>query len=466
MGQALLEEAPMLFVNAKLIDGNGGEPVEDAAVRVEGNRIAEVGRTADFGKSPNGSNRVIDLQGKALMPGLTEGHFHVSFWGVRELPDLDLKLPAELSTIYAVKNAELALRCGYTSVASAGALHRVDVTLRDAIDQGVVPGPRMAASGRDICATSGMLDWNPSFWKLGMDGLSIFADGVEEVRKAVRMNIREGCDVIKLYVTGEGLLRGKPGIPPEETMYSLEEIQAAVREAHTRNRQVAAHVRGDDGVKLCVEAGIDVIEHATYADDEAIEMMAARRGDLFVVPGLGYHWGILTKGLACGISQEMIDASGYQDEWERGCVAMDKLRRAGVRVVPGGDYGFIWCPHGEYAKDIELFVTDMGFSEMEAIVAATKHGSELMRTPDETGTVEVGKLADLLIVDGDPLENIAVLQDRSRLAMVMKDGNVMVNTLGLPQELQPLPDFTMEIERIQQAKALTDPMPSAAEVQH
>ena len=115
MAQALLEEAPTLFLNAKLIDGNGGEPVEDGAVRVEGNRITHVGRTADWGENPNGNNRVIDLKGKTLMPGLTEGHFHISFWGVRELPDLDLKLPAELSTIYAVKNAELALRCGYTS---------------------------------------------------------------------------------------------------------------------------------------------------------------------------------------------------------------------------------------------------------------------------------------------------------------------------------------------------------------
>jgi len=366
--------------------------------------------------------------------------------------------------VYAVKNAELALRCGYTGVASAGALHRIDVTIRDMVKEGVIAGPRMAASGRDICATSGMLDWNPSFWKLGMDGLSIFADGVDEVRKATRMNINEGADVIKVYVSGEGLLR--PNTPPEETMYSYEEIAVVVEEAHKRNRQVAAHVRGNDGVKLCVKAGVDVLEHATYADDEAIAMIAERKDDIFVVPGLGYHWGILQKGLACGISQEMIDASGYQDEWERGCQAMQKMREAGVRIIPGGDYGFIWCPHGEYAKDIEIFVTDMGFSPMEAIVAATKHGSKLLRLEDETGTVEAGKFADLLVVDGDPLENIAILQDRSRLAMVMKDGQVMVNTLGLPQELQPLADFTMNIEVIQRQKAMVDPMPTAAEVQH
>jgi imidazolonepropionase-like amidohydrolase len=460
----LIHDAPTLFLNAHLVDGQGGKPVQKGAVKVEGNRIAAVGKTADFGESPNGNMRVLDLGGKTLMPGLIEGHFHISFWGVRELPDLDLKLPCERTTVYAVKNAELALRCGYTGVASAGALYRIDVTIRDMVNEGIIPGPRMAASGRDICATSGMLDWNPSFWRLGMEGLSIFADGVDEVRRAVRQNIKEGCDVIKLYVTGEGLLR--PGSPPEETMYSFEEIAVAVDEAHKRNRQLAAHVRGNDGVKLCVEAGVDVIEHATYADDEAVEMITKRKDSLFVVPGLGYHWGILEKGVDCGIPPALMAATEYQEEWELGCVAMRKLKDAGVRVVPGGDYGFVWCPHGEYAKDIELFVTDMGFSPMEAIVAATKHGSELLRMETETGTVEEGKYADLLVIDGDPVKDIAILQDRSKIDLVMKDGKVMVNQLGLPQELHPIPDLVMDIEHIQRAKAAPTTMPTAAEVQH
>lgn len=460
----LIPDTPTLFLNARLVDGHGGDPVPDGCVQIEGTTITRVGRRADFAESPNGNFRVVDLEGRTLMPGLVEGHFHCSFWGVRELPDLDLKLPAERTTVYAVKNLELALRCGYTSVASAGALHRIDVTLRDMVEEGVIPGPRMAASGRDICATSGMLDWNPSFWKLGMDGLSIFADGVDEVRRAVRQNIKEGCDVIKMYVTGEGLLR--PGVPPEETMYSREEIEVAVDEAHKRNRQLAAHVRGVDGVKLCVEAGVDVLEHATYADDEAIEMIAARRDVMFVVPGLGYHWGILQKGVACGIPPDVMAATEYQEEWELGCVAMDKLRQAGVRVVPGGDYGFVWCPHGEYAKDIELFVTRMGFTPMEAIVASTKHGSELMRNEHLSGTVEEGKRADLIVVNGNPLEDITVLRDRSKLDLVMKDGKVYVNQLGLDQELPAIPDLVMDIEKIQQVNARPPTMPTAAEVQH
>jgi imidazolonepropionase-like amidohydrolase len=249
-------------------------------------------------------------------------------------------------------------------------------------------------------------------------------------------------------------------------MYSFDEIAVAVDEAHKRNRQVAAHVRGNDGVKLCVAAGVDVLEHATYADDEAIAMIAERKDNIFVVPGLGYHWGILVNGPACGITPEHLAATEYQEEWDLGCIAMDKLRRAGVRVVPGGDYGFVWCPHGQYAKDIELFVTDMGFSPMEAIVASTKHGAELLRLEHECGTIEEGKCADILVVDGDPLEDIAILQDRARLAMVMANGKVMVNTLGLAQELTDIPGYLMDIEHIQNANAAVPTMPTAAEVQH
>jgi imidazolonepropionase-like amidohydrolase len=459
----LLEEAPTLFLNATLIDGNGGDPVPGSAVRVEGNRITNVGKTSDFPENPNGNQRVVDLEGKTLMPGMVEAHIHISYWGAKDLPDLDLKLSSEIATVYGVKNAELLLRCGFTAGASAGSVGRVDVTVRDLINEGVIPGPRILAAGRDICGTSGMLDWNPAYWKLGMDGLGIFADGIDEVRKAVRSVIKENADVIKLYITGEGLLR--PGQPPEETMYSYEEILVAVEECHRRHRQIAAHVRGCDGVKLAVKAGVDVIEHATFCDEEAIELLAEYRERLFVVPGLGFVWGMLQNGDRVGIPRELVVNLQYEYEWTNGIWVMSELHKRGVRVLPGGDYGFVWCPHGEYAKDLQLFVDHMGFTPMEAIVAATKQGSQIMKMEDEIGTIEEGKLADLLVVDGDPIADIAILQDRSKLALVMKDGKVMVNAFGLRQELNPISDFVMDIERIQQAKA-TITYPTAAEVQH
>ena len=185
------------------------------------------------------------------------------------------------------------------------------------------------------------------------------------------------------------------------------------------------------------------------------------------MPGLGYHWGILEKGVACGIPPDVMAATEYQEEWEVGCEAMKKLKDAGVRVIPGGDYGFVWCPHGEYAKDIELFVTDMGFSPMEAIVAATKHGSELLRhgaplRHDRGGQVRRHRSSSTA--------TRSTTSRSSRIArsshMVMKDGKVMVNSLGLPQELTRIPDFMMDIEHIQNAKAAAPTMPTAAEVQH
>jgi imidazolonepropionase-like amidohydrolase len=459
----VLAEAPTLFLNARLIDGNGGDPVEGAAVQVEGNKITLVGKTSDFGPNPDGNRRIVDLEGKTLMPGMVEAHIHVSYWGAKDLPDLDLKLSAEIATVYAVKNAELLLRCGFTAGSSAGSVGRVDVTIRDMINEGVIPGPRIMAAGRDVCATSGMLDWNPSYWKLGMDSLGIFADGVDEVRKAVRSVIKEGADVVKLYMTGEGLLR--PGMPPEETMYSEEEVMVAVREAHARHRMIAAHVRGCDGVKLAVKCGVDVIEHATFCDEEAIRILDKNKDSLFVVPGLGFVHGLLKNSDRVGIPRELVVQLQYEHEWDNGCWAMTELHKRGVRVLPGGDYGFVWCPHGEYAKDLELFVEHMGFTPMEAIVAATKHGSQIMRMENEIGTIEEGKLADVLVIDGDPVADITILQNRRKLAMVMKDGKVYVNNLGLPQELNSPAEGIMDIERIQWARAGIN-YPTAAEVQH
>ena len=198
-------------------------------------------------------------------------------------------------------------------------------------------------------------------------------------------------------------------------MYSYEEIAVGVEEAHKRNRQVAAHVRGNDGVKLCVEAGVDVLEHATYADDEAIEMIAERKDDIFVVPGLGYHWGILVNGPACGIPQEHLAATEYQDEWEQGCVGDGqaargrRARRAGrrlrLRLVPARPvregHRAVRHRHG--------LLADGGDRRGDEARLASCCASST-----RCGTIEEGKCADMLVVDGDPLADIAILQDRSQ----------------------------------------------------
>lgn len=418
--------APQTLIrNAFLIDGRGGPPVEGAGLLVEGERIAWVGRMVEAPPAAPGA-RVVEAAGKTLLPGLIEAHLHLSYRDVRELPDLDLKCPVEETTIRAVAHARIALECGYTGAVSAGALHRVDVAMRNAIRDGIVEGPRLVAAGRDICATGGMLDWNGSWLKLGMDGLGIFADGPDECRKAARQVIKEGAEIVKTYVTGEGMLFE---CTAEEVTFTEEELRVICEESHRRGRLVSAHSRGAEGCKISVRAGVDIIDHGTLIDSECVDLMAAR--NTFVVPALNYQIAVLERGPEFGFPEEFLNRTQYREELEAAYANMRRLFDAGVRVLPGGDYGFAWCPHGEYARDLQTFVENIGFTPMQTLVAATKWGSELMRKENEIGTLETGKLADLLLVDGNPLEDIRLFQDRRRLALVMQGGRAKAGTLGL-----------------------------------
>jgi imidazolonepropionase-like amidohydrolase len=401
--------------NARLIDGTGAPAVAGATLVIEGDTIVHAGPLA-AADAPDADARVVDVAGKTVIPGLVEAHIHLSYNNVKAIADLDLNCPPEYSTLVSAKNAELALRCGYTAARSAGSVHAVDVALKRAINEGLYPGPRLLAAGRDICATGGMADWNPSYLKLGMEGLAIIADGPEQIRAAVRRVIKDGADVVKCYVGGDALL---PHTPISDCTYTLDEVRTLVDEAHMRGRMVSAHVRGERSSEVAAQAGVDSIEHATYANDDTLRRIADQ--GLFLVPGLRYLYSIIENGPRFGITEDVIGPSGLREEIKQ---AADTYRRAkdlGIRMCPGGDFGFAWCPHGEYAKDIQVFVDVIGCTPMEAIVAATRHGAELMRMQDRIGTLVPGKLADLVIVDGDPLRDIAVLQDRARLT-VMKGG--------------------------------------------
>ncbi|MBM3458267.1 MAG: amidohydrolase family protein [Armatimonadetes bacterium] len=416
--------ASLLVCNARLVDGTGADPVTPAGLLVEGDRIAWVGAMA-AAPAIGPETRVLDAAGRTLMPGLIEAHLHLSYRDVRELPDLDLKCPVEETTIRAVAHARLCLESGYTAAVSAGALHRVDVAMRNAIREGIIPGPRLLAAGRDICSTGGMLDWNGSWLKLGMEGLGIFADGVDECRKAARSVIKEGADIVKVYVTGEGMIFE---CTAEEVTYTEEEIRVVCEEAHRRGRRVSAHSRGAEGCKISVRAGVDIIDHGTLIDSECVELFAER--GVFVVPALNYQIAVLERGPEFGFPREFLDQTLYREELDAAYRNMRRLVDAGVRVLPGGDYGFAWCPHGEYARDLQTFVENIGLTPMQTLVAATKWGSELMRMENEIGTLEAGKLADLLLVDGDPLQDIRILQDRARLSLVMQGGRAVSGPLA------------------------------------
>lgn len=402
--------------NLRLVDGTGTPARPGAALVIEGDTLVHAGPLAPLDEPGGPDVEAIDLGGRTVLPGLVEAHIHLSYNNVKVIADLDLNCPPEYSTLQAARNAELALTCGYTAARSAGAVHRIDAALKQAISEGLYPGPRLLAASRDICATGGMADWNPSYLKLGMEGLALIADGPDEVRAAVRRSIKDGADVVKCYVGGDALL---PHTPIGDCTYTLPEVAALVDESHMRGRMTAAHVRGQRSSRVAAEAGVDSLEHATYADDETLRLIADR--GLTLVPGLRYLYSILENGPAFGIGEEIVGPSGLRDEIKQAADTYRRARDLGIRMCPGGDFGFAWNPHGEYAKDIQVFVDVIGFSPLEAITCATRNGAELMRMADRIGTLEQGKLADLVVVDGDPLRDISVLQDRRRLS-VMQGG--------------------------------------------
>ena len=405
-----------LLRNARLIDGTGRAAQDGAALLIEGDTIVHAGPLAGADAPGPDAAVALDLAGRTVIPGLVEAHLHLSYNDVKQIADLDLNCPPEYSTLLSAKNAELVLHCGYTAARSAGSVHAVDVALKRAINEGLFPGPRLLAAGRDICATGGMADWNPSYLKLGMEGLALIADGPEQIRAAVRRVIKDGADVVKCYVGGDALL---PHTPIADCTYTLPEVQALVDEAHMRGRMVAAHVRGERSSEVAARAGVDSIEHATYASDDTLKQI--RDQGLTLVPGLRYLYSIFENGPRFGITEAVVGPSGLHDEIKQASDTYRRARELGIRMCPGGDFGFAWNPHGEYAKDVQVFVDVIGFTPLEAITCATRHGAELMRMQDRIGTLTPGKLADLVVVDGDPLRDIAVLQDRARLS-VMKGG--------------------------------------------
>ena len=408
-----------LIRNARVIDGTGSPPRDGCALVIDDGRLVHVGPLAPVSEPSGDDVRTVDVAGRTVMPGMVEGHIHLSYNNVKVIADLDLNCPPEYSTLVSAKTAELALHCGYTAARSAGSVHAVDVALKRAIEEGLIPGPRLLAAGRDICATGGMADWNPSYLKLGMEGLALIADGPDAVRAAARRVIKDGADVVKCYIGGDALL---PHTPIGDCTYTQAEVDALVDEAHMRGRLVSAHVRGERSSEVAARAGVDSIEHATYASQATLQRI--RDQDLTLVPGLRYLYSIVENGPAFGITEEIIAASGLHEEIAQAADTYRRARELGIRMCPGGDFGFAWNPHGEYAKDIQVFVDVIGFSALEAITCATRSGAELMRMADRIGTLEPGKHADLLILEDDPLEDIRVLQDRERIS-VMKAGELV-----------------------------------------
>ena len=411
------EPSEIVFSNVRILDGSGEQPYSGEVV-VSGNRIKSISRGSGAAVWGTSSRQVIDGRGMTLMPGMVEAHLHLSWNNAPGVNPIQM-MPIEEHMVVTLEMAKVVLDAGFTAGRGAAAAKpRLDVVARNVINEGRFPGPRYTASGPEITTVGGLGDATlPHIQDEGLN-LGIVVSGPEEIRLKVRELIKWGVDAIKLNLSGEEIA----GIGGNETPMSEEEVAMAAREAKARGKVLSAHARSAGSIKQCVRHGIEIIYHASYTDTESLDMLEANKDKHFVAPGLAWLINTSRNAAEWGIHPGTPLTEAYEHELENAIESMKEMHKRGIRVLIGGDYGFAWTPQGTNAKDLEYFVDMLGFTPMEAIQAATKYGGQIMHMGDELGMIREGFLADLLLVDGDPLKDVRILQDQNRIKAIMKDG--------------------------------------------
>jgi len=412
---ALLAQQPRTIIRAgKLLDVRSGKLLPDQSIVIEGDKIVSISAAADV--KPAASDKVIDLRNATVLPGLIDSHTHLTM-DPRDsgYESLGISLPRQALT--GARNARITLEAGFTTVRNVGADGFTDVALRDAINAGDVPGPRMLVSGPLLGITGGHCDNNllaPEF-HYSADGV---ADGIAAVQHKVRENIKYGADLIKICATGGVLSHGDD---PQASQYTLEEMKAIVADAHRLGRKVAAHAHGAQGILWATEAGVDSIEHGSYIDDAAIAEM--KKHGTYLVPTLYLADWFLENAERIHVPAEMI---------AKGRTVMPLARKniahafaSGVKVAFGTDAAVY--PHGLNAREFAVMVK-LGLTPLQAIQAATINAADLLGWADKEGAIESGKWADIIAVDNDPLQDVTTLE---HVKFVMKGGEVVKNEYGM-----------------------------------
>lgn len=395
---------------AHMVDVVAGKRVDNAVVLIEGERIVQAGS----GLAIPAGMRTIDLGNATILPGLIDVHDHLTSQRGEYYSDLFRRSPID-AAIRAPTYARTTLNAGFTTVRNVAASEYIDVSLRNAINDGSIVGPRMQVSAIAISTTGGHGDLIGFSPYLKIDRFSGVADGVDEIRKRVRENVKRGADLIKVS-SGAGVLSEEESAGAPQ--FSLEELQALVEEATRWGRKVAAHAHGADAIRQAVEAGVTSVEHGGLVDAETIRMMVAK--GTFLVPDILTDVFILEHGAELGLPPQIIEKErslrGHQDvNWTRAF-------KAGVKFAFGTDAGVF--PHGENAKQFALLVKHIGISPADAIRMATVNAAELMGWSDKVGQIKPGYYADIIAVDGDPLADVTELE---RVRWVMKGGVEYVN---------------------------------------
>jgi len=398
-----------LFTNARIFDG-AGRAAFSGHVLVSGNRIETVGEGAP---GPAGADtEIIDCAGATVMPGLVESHAHLSWPSSLGRVINAMILPPEEHLLVTARNARITLDAGFTSAYSAGSLgERFEIALREEINGGWIPGPRLRASSLERLP-EGALGQKA---KPGVE----HERGPQAMRAYVKKMASAGVDSIKFQLSSDDAF-----VPGGSKMltYTEDEVAAMGTQARESGVYLSCHAQAAEAIKMAVRHGFRALYHCSHADDEALDMLEARKDRIFVAPAVGLLYSRIHEAESFGITRQVAQDMGAVSGLERMQLLYPKMRKRGIRVLPGGDYGFPYNPIGRNARDLQLFVELFGYTPVEALVAATKLGGELMGRGELIGLLKPGYLADLLVVNGDPTVDVRILQEPERLKMIMKNG--------------------------------------------
>jgi imidazolonepropionase-like amidohydrolase len=405
----LADWGAILFTNAQVFDGTGRASFP-GEVLVKGNRVDAVGEPG--ARLDRSRAEVIDCGGATLMPGMVEAHAHLSWPSSVGRIINAMVLPPEEHLLVTARNARVTLDAGFTSAYSAGSLGpRFEIALREEINGGWIPGPRLRAS---------------SLERLPDGALGVKADegaqhprGPAAMRAYVREMAQAGVDSIKFLLSSDEAF--SPG-GSQQLTYTEDEVAAIGAQARESGVWLACHAQAAQAVKLGAKNGFRILYHCSHADEEALDLLESKKHELFVAPAIGLMYARTYEGEAFGITRQVAEKLGAPFTLERMQKLYPQMRKRGIRVLPGGDYGFPYNPIGRNARDLQWFVELLGYTPVEALVAATGLGGELMGRGELLGQVKAGYLADLLLVDGDPTRDVRVMQDHDKLSVIMKDG--------------------------------------------
>ena len=397
----------IVFTNAMIFDGSGRAPFL-GEILVSGNRIVTVAEGENLIAQANAE--IINCNGATLMPGLVESHAHLSWPSSVGRIFNGMMMPPEEHLLVTAHNARVTLEAGFTSAYSAGSLGtRFEIALKKEIEGGWTAGPRLISSSLEQ-APQNVLGVPPA------EG-NKHGRGVEAIRNYVQEMATLGIDSIKLLLSGDDAFSEGAS---QNLTYTEEEVASAASEAHKHGIWLSCHAQSAESIKIALRHGFRILYHCSHADDEAMDLLEAKKSEVFVAPAVSLRYARMYEAEAFGITREVAEKMGVFAEVERMQKIIPEMHKRGVRVLPGGDYGFPYNPVGRNARDLELFVKLFGFSPTEALVAATKFGGQLMGL--EVGMIRENWLADLLLIDGDPTQDVSILQAASRILKIMKDG--------------------------------------------